>query len=234
MAGTAVVFLAAYASPIINPSMDGSFKSACRNLVWITWAIFAVEYVVRLWIASDKIQFVKSSPLALASIVLPIFRPLRLIRLVTLLNVLNRAGGSSFRGKVGLYVGSSVTVVVFVSALAVLDAERKTSEANIQSFGDAIWWAMTTISTVGYGDQFPVTTPGRFIAAGLMVTGIALLGVVTASIASWLVERVQEIEADTQTATHRDVQLLREEIGQLRENLLLARHQENTEAKSGE
>jgi voltage-gated potassium channel len=74
----------------------------------------------------------------------------------------------------------------------VLDAERGRPGANITDFGDAIWWAITAMTTVGYGDRFPVTGTGRFVTAGLMVGGIALVGVVTATLASWLVERVSE------------------------------------------
>ena len=66
-----------------------------------------------------------------------------------------------------------------VGALAILDAERGNS-GPIQSFGDAVWRALTTISTIGYGDMYPVTLLGRFVAVGLMVCGIGVLGVVTA------------------------------------------------------
>jgi len=81
--------------------------------------------------------------------------------------------------------------VGFVSALAVLEAERSAPDASITTFGEAVWWTITTISTVGYGDRYPVTVEGRLVAATLMVAGIALLGVVTASIAAWFVENVR-------------------------------------------
>ena len=57
-----------------------------------------------------------------------------------------------------------------------------------------MWWALATISTVGYGDLYPVTTLGRFVAGGLIMCGIGVLGVVTAAFASWLIERVEDIE----------------------------------------
>ena len=72
-----------------------------------------------------------------------------------------------------------------------LEAERAAPEASITTFGEAVWWTITTISTVGYGDRYPVTVEGRLVAATLMVAGIALLGVVTASIAAWFVENVR-------------------------------------------
>ncbi|MFD1530749.1 potassium channel family protein, partial [Pseudonocardia aurantiaca] len=77
----------------------------------------------------------------------------------------------------------------------VLDAERGAPDASITTFGEAVWWTLTTISTVGYGDRYPVTIEGRTVAASLMVTGIALLGVVTASIAAWFVETVRRTGA---------------------------------------
>ena len=75
---------------------------------------------------------------------------------------------------------------------------------------------MTTVTTVGYGDLYPVTDTGRGVAVGLMLCGIALIGVVTASFASWLVERVAAAEAAAEAATQRDVLALTEEIRALR------------------
>jgi voltage-gated potassium channel len=75
----------------------------------------------------------------------------------------------------------------------------------------------------GYGDRYPVTTTGRMIATGLMLAGIALLGIVTASLASWLLEKVQEVEAKSQAATQRDVETLVQEVRRLREELVSQR-----------
>ena len=61
--------------------------------------------------------------------------------------------------------------------------------ANITSAGDALWWAFTTVTTVGYGDRFPVTTEGRAVAVVLMVAGIGVVGAVTAAVASWILDR---------------------------------------------
>ncbi len=108
-----------------------------------------------------------------------------------------------------------MSLVLFVSALAVLDAERDSPDANITSFGDALWWAATTVSTVGYGDRYPTTTAGRFVAAGLMVAGIALLGVVTAALASWFVTRLGQVEL-TQEETRSEVTELAAEVRRLR------------------
>jgi len=155
-------------------------------------------------------------------IALPILRPLRLLRLVMLLRVLNRRATNSLRGRVITYVSGATVLIIGSAGLAVLDAERGHPGADINNYGDALWWAMTTIATVGYGDRYPVTGQGRFVAAGLMLAGIALLGVVTASIASWLIEKVREVEADAQAMTQRDVAELRAEIQALRRELRAA------------
>lgn len=110
-------------------------------------------------------------------------------------------------------------MVVFVAALAALDAERNSPGATITTFGDALWWAVVTITTVGYGDLSPVTIEGRMIAVALMIGGIGLLGVVTATLASWIVERVARKDEDQQAATRLELRTLTEEIAQLRRDL---------------
>ncbi|MEO3783603.1 ion channel [Actinocorallia sp. B10E7] len=212
----AVLFLAAYAWPILEPDLPSRQVSACLTLTWAMWALFAVDYFMRLLLSRNRLRFVRSHLLDLALVVLPIFRPLRLLRLITLLAVLNRYAGRSLRGRVIAYAAGSSMLIIFIAALAVLDAERKVPEASITTFGDALWWAMTTVTTVGYGDTYPVTETGRFIAGGLMLSGIALLGVVTASLASWLIERVADLEEQSQAATRRDVEALSREIAELR------------------
>ena len=100
-----------------------------------------------------------------------------------------------------------------------LHVERDAPHGNIKTLGDAVWWSFTTITTVGYGDEYPVTTTGRAIAVALMISGIALLGVVTASLASAMINRFGEIDEESQQATRRDVQALAAEVRQLRAEL---------------
>lgn len=215
----ALLFLLAYAWPILDPGLSESVVSTLELVGWTVWALFALDYLVRLYLAADRAAFARGHLFDLAVIVLPLIRPLRLLRLVTLLSVLNRYAGASMRGRVAIYVGGATGLVLFVASLAVLDAERGAEGSNIETFGDALWWAMTTVTTVGYGDQFPVTTAGRYVAAGLMLAGIALLGVVTASLASWLIDRVAEVEEESQAATRRDVHDLAQEVVALREEI---------------
>jgi len=129
--------------------------------------------------------------------------------------MITRRATASLHGRIVAYVVASAGLVLLISALAILEAERHHPLANINTFGDALWWAVTTMSTVGYGDRYPTTTDGRVIGAGLMVAGIALLGVITATSASWLIGQVRETETEAETATRGDIAELRAEIARL-------------------
>lgn len=213
----ALAFLLGFAVPIIWWPPPPEVGAACEIVVWVTWGIFVVDYILRLALASNRGRYVLHHWFDLIVIALPVLRPLRLLRLVTFLSLINRRASSDLRGKVGLYVGCGSLLLAGVGALAVLDAERGDPAANITSIGDAAWWAITTMTTVGYGDNYPVTAIGRGVAVGLMVCGIAILGTVTATLASWIVERVAETSNDTQQLID-EVRALREEVATLRQS----------------
>ncbi len=212
-------FLAAYAWPILDTTLSGGWVEVAQLVAWVTWGLFALDYVVRLVLSDRRWHFVRRHLLDLAVIALPLLRPLRLLRLVMMLSVLHRYAATTLRGQVAVYVGGAITLVIAVAGLAVLDAERGAEGSNITSYPDALWWAMTTVTTVGYGDRYPVTGTGRFVATGLMLAGVVLLAVVTASLASWLLERVREVEEEFETATRRDVAALTLEVAALRQAL---------------
>ncbi len=208
----AIAFLAAYAWPILDRDLPSSVQTACTAITWLTWGLFALDYIARVTLASDRKSYVYRHLHDLAVIALPLLRPLRLLRLVTVIGVLNRRAGASLRGRVAVYVAGSTVLLSVVAALAMLDAERDAAEANITTAGDALWWSVATITTVGYGDRYPVTATGRVIALGLMLAGIALLGVITATLASWIIERVNVENAADQAATVAHIEALRTEI----------------------
>ncbi|TQM19867.1 potassium channel family protein, partial [Microcella putealis] len=147
--------------------------------------------------------FVRNIPLLLM-VLLPFFRSLYLLRLITVLRVLRAATGAAFRGRVAIYVSVSAVIIVVIGALGVLDAEQNAPGALITSFPDAVWWALVTITTVGYGDLYPVTGLGRTIATGMMVAGIALVGSVTATFASWFVEQAGKKPASASVGDARE------------------------------
>jgi voltage-gated potassium channel len=191
LTGLTVAFLVGYAWQVLDTSLTRQAHDALDVALTAIWVLLGADYLVRLALARRRLRFVRRHLLDLLILVVPMFRPLRALRVVTVLGVLNRQLRDDFRGRVAVYVGATVGLVGFVAALAVLEAERGAPDASITTFGEAVWWTITTVSTVGYGDRYPVTVEGRIVAATLMVAGIALLGVVTASIAAWFVENVR-------------------------------------------
>ena len=102
--GAAVIFLAAYALPVLDPDLPTWLLDLCRWLSWITWGIFVVDLVVRLALADERLRYLVRHWYDLLVIVLPLLRPLRLLRLIPLLSVLNRRAQTGLRGRVAIYV----------------------------------------------------------------------------------------------------------------------------------
>lgn len=187
--GAALVFLVAFSWAVIA-DLHGTAGAWAGGVMWVCWAAFAVDYFVRLALAEQRGRWFVRHLLDLAVVALPMLRPLRMIRLIILLAAFQRLAGLTLRGRVMAYVIGSTIGLVYLCSLAMLNEERYAPGTQIHNFGDAIWWAFTTITTVGYGDVTPVTVTGRCVAVVLMIGGVALLGTVTAALASWLVERV--------------------------------------------
>jgi voltage-gated potassium channel len=194
LTGLAVAFLGLYAWQVLDTGLGPEAREAVDLALTGIWVLFGVDYLVRITLARNRRRFVGSHLLDLAFLLLPMIRPLRALRVITVISVLNRQLRDDARGRIAIYVGATVALVAFVAALAVLEAERNAPDASITTFGEALWWTITTLSTVGYGDRYPVTVEGRLVAATLMVAGIALLGVVTASIAAWFVENLRRAQ----------------------------------------
>lgn len=188
---------------------------------WLIWAAFAVDFGVKLVVAPRRLNYVATHPFEAAMVVLPFLRPLRAARLLRFARVATVLGlnveilrtiGNNKGAR--LIVGAVLGCVVFGAVGAFL-TERGAEGANITSFGDALWWAVTTMTTVGYGDRFPVTPEGRGIAAVLMVFGIAALSAMTATIAALLV-REDADDGPTNADVLAELQELRRELAELR------------------
>lgn len=186
----ALAFLVAYAWPVIDPRLDPDARTLLSAASWTVWAVFAADFVIRMVLAEGRRGYARKHWYDVALIALPMLRPLRLLRLFALARILNRSAAGSLVGQVTTYVVGTAVMAMGLGAVAALDAEQGATDANITSIGDALWWAATTVFTVGYGDRYPVTTEGRLIAVVLMVVGIAMVGAVTASVAAWMVAQV--------------------------------------------
>jgi voltage-gated potassium channel len=158
----------------------------------VIYVVFVIDLVIRgilvgkaLVSIEGIIDFVKAHWLSILSVVLPAFRSLRVLRVVIVLRALEPYLLTRSH-KLAVITGVTIPLLLFTSAVSVLEAEQSAEGANITSFPDAFWWALVSVTTVGYGDKFPVTDEGRLIAAFLLVVGIGLFGALTALLASWV------------------------------------------------
>lgn len=190
--------------PLVT-SVHGPVDESLVAVDYTIWALFVVEYFVKFYLAPDRWRYVKTHILDLVIVVVPFFRPLRVARLVRL-QVLLRVGvvggeavrraGQVLTHKGFHFVSLFAAILVFLSAGLVTIAERHAHGSTIHDYGQGLWWAIVTVTTVGYGDRVPVTPFGESIAVILMLVGIGLIGVLTATIASYFMERSSDDTTD--------------------------------------
>ena len=218
LAGVALTFLGLYSVRVLA-RLRGGAAEAIEDALIAVYCVFVVDYLARLWLAQPRGRWFVKHLWELPIILLPFLRPLRLLSVVVVVKTLEHAIGHTIRGRVIVYTICGAVVIVYAGSLAILEAERGQPGSDINSLGDALWWAMTTVTTVGYGDLEIVTGRGRLVAVVLMIGGITLLGLVTATLASWIVERVSEEDAASEAATAAHIEGLREDVQRLEETM---------------
>lgn len=193
----AIAFFVAFALPILwYPGMPAAVATACVTVTSVTWTMFVVDFAIRLVLSGHPLRYVRRHWLDVLVVVMPMFRPLQLVPLLSFFNAANKRASARLRGQVMTYVTVCALTLALVGTLAVLQAERGASGATITTVGVAAWWVFETMTTVGYGDYTPVTPMGRTFAVILMISGIAVLSSVTAGISSWITEPVQRPAGD--------------------------------------
>jgi voltage-gated potassium channel len=185
---------------ILVPLVFGRLPDWARNTLTVIettlWIIFVVDYLVRLALAPKRWRFFYTHVPELVVIAVPVLRPLRslqalrLLRLGGLGSVANRYARRSLQTRSVMLVTAVTIILVITVAGVVLILERGNSAAVISNYPEALWWALSTVTTVGYGDLYPVTNAGRAAALLLMLAGIALVGIITAAVAAWFVRSV--------------------------------------------
>lgn len=188
--------------------------------------VFFVDFVIRFRAAPSKAAFMKWGWIDLLASI-PVIEHLRWGRAVRILRVLRLLRGirslhrllallfaHRTRGGVAS-VGLISFLVVTFSSVGILLCER-TPESNIRTAEDALWWSLTTITTVGYGDKFPVTTAGRIVAASVMVIGVGLFGTLSGLIASLFLGDAEDTIEKEKDKILVEIRALRAEVTELR------------------
>ena len=202
--------------------LDPQVRSVLDYADYAVCVLFLIDFAVSLWHSPNRRRYfftwgwldLLSSIPALSAArwgrvarVVRIFRVLRGVKATKLITsaVLSRRAHNAFLAAALL----ALLLVVFCS-VAVLHFETA-PESNIRTADDAVWWAFVTVTTVGYGDRYPVTPEGRFVAAILMCAGVGLFGTFSGFLAAWFL--------DEKSGSHSEVALLRAEIAALRESV---------------
>ena len=185
-----VLYLVVYAMQASSAGGE-SLSEVLEITSWVIWAIFAADLVIRLLIAESIKVFLKSRWLEIFAIAVPFLRILRIFRIVVAVRGL-RPFLKIRMTATGTYIMLIIPLVWFVGAVGVLDAERTVKDPSIATLPDALWWSLVTITTVGYGDLYPKSLEAKFVAAMLMITGIALFSAGAGIFASWIMKGKQE------------------------------------------
>lgn len=213
------VFLFAYSWEILART----HMQLCNIIIDIIWISYAIDYVVSLTLAPDRKSWFKKNLLLLLSIALPVFRPLRLLQLVAILQLFNKSATTALRNRITIYAVGAFVLIIYVGSLAEYAAEYNAPGAKLTSFPTTLWWAFVTVTTVGYGDLYPVTMQGRIIAVILMLAGIAMIGIVTAIISSWIIAQINEEtilqESDQTMLLDTDAQLTQAQLSALNQTI---------------
>ena len=215
----ALVYLGVFAAQVLIYPLAPTTALVLDVLSYAIWVTFAIDLAIRTYMAPHRLAYLGKHPIDVIAVVVPAFRTLRVLRVVTAGQWLVRRGARLAVGQTVLAIVIAVAFLAFMGALAVLDAERGVEGANIQNFGDAIWWSFVTMSTVGYGDAFPVSGQGEMVAVGMMLVGVGLLGVVSATLASGFIARLEGEQQSEMQALMAKIDTLQAEVSGLRREM---------------
>ncbi len=192
--GFGIAFLLAYALPIIDPEIPEPWTTLFLVVQLVAWIAFALDLTVRIVLSENKWAFIRAHPIDIAAVILPVLRPLQALRALSVIFLSARGLHRILRNRVLTYVVIAALGFWLIAGLAVTQAERGQPGSNIHDVWVGWWWAFVTMATVGYGDTYPVTVEGRLVAVGLVITGITLVGTVTAYIAAWFTAQTRAAE----------------------------------------
>ena len=193
---------------VVTTNLNGSASTSLVAALFALWAILLLEYLVRLVVTPDRRGYLRRRWVEPATVVVPPLQGWHLVGIERMSILLREA---ELRVEVILKHHSLFRVLIAAAVTLVLGAwlvllfEEKAKGSNIHDYPDALWWAIVTVTTVGYGDRFPVSAGGRAVAVVLMLIGIGLIGVLTATVASVFIKEHTDANKEEFKKGHADL-----------------------------
>jgi voltage-gated potassium channel len=193
---------------VLSTDVNGSASTLVVGSLFVLWVIVLVEYIVRLVVTPDTRGYVKRRWVEPATVAVPVLQGWHIVG-IEKMSLLVREGElrveAILRHHSLFRVLIAVVATIFLGAWLVLLFEEKAKASNIHDYPDALWWAIVTVTTVGYGDRYPVTEGGRIVAVVLMLVGIGLIGVLTATVASVFIKEHTDANKEEFKKGHADL-----------------------------
>ena len=196
LAALAMAYVLVYVFPIFAYPVTPRLATGCHAIEYLIWGVFVVDYVFQLMLAGNKKEFLRKEWLSMLFVAFPFFRPIRVLRAVIILRQATSRPQNTVLSSMPWVIAMLGPLMMLISAAAELNVERFAPGSNIHSVGDALWWSLVTMTTIGYGDKYPVTTEGRLIAAVLIIFGIGIVASLTGYFASWMFKQASSVHQE--------------------------------------
>jgi voltage-gated potassium channel len=193
---------------VVTAGVNGSASIVLVGSLFVLWAILLAEYLARLIITPDRRGYLKRRWVEPATVVVPALQHWHLVGIEKMCLLLQEAelrAEAILRHHSLFRVLIAATATLFLGAWLMLLFEENAKGSNIHSYPNALWWAIVTVTTVGYGDRYPVSGGGRAVAVILMMLGIGLIGVLTATVASVFVKEHTDANKEEYRKGHEDL-----------------------------
>lgn len=193
---------------VLTTDVNSTASTALVAVLFVLWVIVLVEYLVRLIVTPDRRGYMKRRWVEPATVVVPVLQGWHIVG-IEKMSLLVREG--QLRAQYILRHHSlfrvliAVVGTIFLGSWLVLLFEEHAKGSNIHDYPDALWWAIVTVTTVGYGDRYPTTEGGRIVAVVLMLVGIGLIGTLTATVASVFIKEHTDAAKEEYKKGHADL-----------------------------
>jgi voltage-gated potassium channel len=183
------LYTISFVYPIYWFPVSTSVKSLCVIVNYSTWFLFAADYLYQMNLASNHRKYFETHLVELVLVIVPFFRPLRALRALVFTYQAGIRSKRAYIKSIPLVVTAATIIMIVIMGAAVLDIERNVPGSHITNPSDALWWGLVTITTIGYGDVYPITNEGRLVAGVLIIFGVAMISTLTGAFAAWLLDQ---------------------------------------------